>query len=289
MGTADELYELLDDFEAWANKQIQTVKKIAKRFIHKVRSDVEERERERGKKEPKGGGKDGGGASEGELEGSTAPAGAVTEPRPKGPGRVVWTSPPGFPYQTTPSKGYEGRPHVTGHKHEVYGIETQLNHVLSTGYKHVGSGGGWEVHLHADLKEPLERFRAALRDVYGYDVDLPFDSCYRPLGTDVPPEETEDGEGDEGGKRDARDDKGHWTGESVDLHTKYVRGYFGIPDGMKNDPNFLDKIGEVVGLRRPYLNDLKDGVHWTYCESTRKKFPAIIIDGETYGGDEPNP
>jgi hypothetical protein len=291
-GTADELYELLDDFAAWANTQNQTVKKIAWKYISDVRAGIESRRRERESKrekenkESKEGGKDSGGAGAGEPEGSTAPAGAVTEPRPTGPGRVVWTSPPAFPYQTTPSKGYEGRDHVTDHKHEVYGIETQLNLILSDGYKHVGSGGGWEMHIHAELKEPLDRFRDALRDVYEYPGPLEVNSCYRPLGTHVRKIEGIQ-KGDPGGRIDQTDGKGHWKGKSADLRTLPVRGYFGIPDSKANDYNYLDKIGEVVGLYRPFIEtDELEGMHWRACNRTRKKFPTIIIDDATYGGNE---
>ncbi len=288
MGTADELYEILDDFEAWAKAQVRTVKIIARRFIHKVRGDVEEREREREKKEPKEGGKDSGSAGAGEPEGSTAPAGAVKEPRPKGRGKVVWKSPEFFPYQTTPSPGYEGEDYVLNKKHRVYGIEEKIaKSTLGKGYKYKGSGGGWEKHLHSDLKAGLERFRAALSDVYGYEDDLPFDSCYRPLGTHVPPG-GEQQPGDKGGYTDSTDRKGHWTGESVDLHTKEVRGHFGIPYKDRNVNNFLDKIGKVVGLKRPWLN-IKDGVHWTFFEPTSDTFPEITIGDVTYGGQKRNP
>ena len=294
-GTADELYELLDDFAAWANTQNQTVKKIAWKYISDVRAGIESRRRERESKrekenkESKEGGKDSGSAGTGESEESPPSSGdAGAKPRPKGPGRVVWTSPEIFPYQTTPSKGFEGKEWVTGKKDKVYGIETKLTAKFEKGYKYKGSGGGWEKYGRPELKEAVDKFRAALIDVYGYDKDLPFDSCYRPLGTDVPDEKAVDGKGDPGGERDAGDARGHWTGESVDLHTKYVRHHFGIPDNKRNDYNFLDDIGKAVGLKRPWLS-IKDGVHWTYCEPTRKTYPKTTIDGVKYGGQNTNP
>jgi hypothetical protein len=275
-GTAEELNLLLNDFEAWAEGQAPDIKRYAKGFIDSVRDTVKAREKQRKSKRKPAPPKE-------EKETETKPG---KEPRPKGPGRVVWISPPTFPYQTTPSKGCEGAGHVIKRKHEVYGIEMQLNQKLGEGYK-PPPGGGWQAHIHLELKEPLDRFRDAIQEVYGYPGPIEVNSCYRPLGTHIPPNEYMP-KGDECGYLDQTDGKGHWKGKAVDLKTKPIRRYFGIPDEEKNRPNFLDDIGKVVGLRRPYLNKA-DGVHWTYCKPTRKKFPTIIIDGLTYGGTETNP
>ncbi len=209
----------------------------------------------------------------------------MADDRPKGPGEIVWTSPPAFPYQTTPSPGCEGKTHVLAKKNQVWGIETELTAKLETGYVHwKGGNRGWEMHIHAELLEPLEAFREVLRDVYDYPNDIEVSACYRPLGTHIP-KSPPDQKGDPCGKIDAPDYKGHWRGKAVDLRTKPIRGHFDIPDEDKNKWNFLDKIGRVVGLKRPYLAD-EDGVHWTFRDPVGGRLPMIIIEGVTYGGDE---
>jgi hypothetical protein len=140
------------------------------------------------------------------------------------------------------------------------------------------------MHIHAELKEPLDAFREVLRDVYDYPNDIEVSACYRPLGTHVP-KIPPDQEGDPCGQVDARDTKGHWRGKAVDLRTKPIRAHFGIPDEKADSENFLDKIGKVVGLKRPYLAK-QDGVHWTFCRPAGGLLPMIIIDGVTYGGKE---
>jgi hypothetical protein len=177
-GTAEELNLLLNDFEAWAERQAPDIKGYAKGFIYGVREKIKARE-ERRKRERK--------PAPPKKEEETETDGGK-EPRPKGPGEVVWISPPTFPYQTTPSEGCEDAGHVIEHKHEVYAIEMELSHKLGEGYK-PPPGGGWEAHIHLELKEPLDQFRDAVQEVYGYPGPIEVNSCYRPLGTDIPPNE----------------------------------------------------------------------------------------------------
>ena len=194
--------------------------------------------------------------------GTTASSTGTGDTRVRGGGDIVWISPPGFPFQTTPSPGCESSAHVIEKAALVPDIERELGE-LGGGYDFVGNPNcPWEAWIHPDLKVVLDGFRDKLQVEYKYGSDIEVTSCYRPLGTHVP-EIPGVQEGDFCGKTDATDGKGHWKGKSVDLRTLPIRGFFGIPDHLAGVSNFLDEIGEMVGLYRPYLFK-GDAVHWTY-------------------------
>ncbi|HUV86112.1 MAG TPA: hypothetical protein VMX79_03280 [bacterium] len=194
--------------------------------------------------------------------GNAPPEEGAGDSRVRGPGEIVWVSPPGLPFQTTPTPGCEGSAHVVEKAALVPDIERELGE-LGEGYDFVGNPNSpWEAWIHPDIRAVLDKFRDKIKIERKYGDNIEVTSCYRPLGTHVPKIPGAQ-EGDFCGKTDATDGKGHWKGKSVDLRTLPIRGFFGIPEHLAGVRNFLDEIGEMVGLYRPYLNK-GDAVHWTY-------------------------